>query len=134
MAKASKTKATASKAAKKAGPPKKVIAKKASQDKKVIEKSAPPKAEAKAVKKEAVAPKKNAKSYTPEKSLDLCLILDCTSSMSSWIVRSKDTLVQIIDTVKSENVGLKVRVGFVAYRDVKDYGERFDVFDFSEDI
>jgi hypothetical protein len=26
------------------------------------------------------------------KSLDLCLLLDCTASMGSWIQRSKDTL------------------------------------------
>jgi len=116
MAKAKTTKAAESKATKKASPIKKVISKKASEPKKVPAKAVSAKVE----KKVAVAPKKNAKSYEPGKSLDLCLILDCTGSMGSWITRSKDTLVQIIDTVKSENVGLKVRVAFVAYRDISD--------------
>jgi len=121
MAKAKTTKAAESKAAKKASPIKKVISKKASEPKKVPAKAVSAKAvSAKVEKKVAVAPKKNAKSYEPGKSLDLCLILDCTGSMGSWITRSKDTLVQIIDTVKSENVGLKVRVAFVAYRDISD--------------
>ena len=90
MAKAKTTKVSESKATKKAAPIKKVIAKKASEAKKEVPAKVAP---AKAVKKVAVAPKKNAKSYEPGKSLDLCLILDCTSSMSSWITRSKDTLI-----------------------------------------
>ena len=88
---------------------------------------------AKAVKKQPVAPKKTAKSREGEKSLDLCLILDCTSSMGAWIERSKDTLHEIIDHVISANSGVKVRVSFVAYRDIKDY-QRFDVLDFTDDI
>ena len=88
---------------------------------------------AKAVKKQPVAPKKTAKSREGEKSLDLCLILDCTSSMGAWIERSKDTLHEIIDHVISANSGVKVRVSFVAYRDIHDH-ERFDVLDFTDDI
>ena len=53
--------------------------------------------------------------------------------MFSWIARSKDTLSQIIDSVKAANAGLTVRVAFVAYRDIHDYA-RFDVTDFTEDI
>jgi hypothetical protein len=41
-----------------------------------------------------------------QKSLDLLLLLDCTGSMSSWIQRSKDTLKEIIDAVKSSNPSL----------------------------
>ncbi len=59
--------------------------------------------------------------------------MDCTSSMSSWIARSKDTLKEIIDTVKSQNTGLKVRVAFVGYRDIKD-SQRFTIQEFTEDI
>ena len=79
-----------------------------------------PKAAPKAVKKAPVAPKRNAKTVSRggSKFLDLCLILDCTGSMYSWIQRSKDTLHQIIDSVRKENAGLEVRVAFVAYRDV----------------
>ena len=74
-----------------------------------------------AVKKQPVAPKKTAMTREDRagaKTLDLCLVLDCTGSMGSWIKRSKETLSQIIDHVKLSNKGLTVRVGFVAYRDV----------------
>ncbi len=67
------------------------------------------------------------------KQLDLCLLLDCTSSMSSWIERSKDTLKQIIDHVKNENPGLTVRVCFVGYRDIRD-SERFTIQPFTDNI
>jgi hypothetical protein len=50
--------------------------------------------------------------------LELCLLLDCTGSMGSWIQRSKDTLKQIIEQVKKENEALTVRVCFIGYRDV----------------
>ena len=53
--------------------------------------------------------------------------------MYSWIQRSKDTLKQIIDSVKAENRGLTVKVAFVAYRDIRD-SNRFDTIDFTDDI
>ena len=67
------------------------------------------------------------------KTLDLCLLMDCTSSMSSWIARSKDTLKEIIDQIKSGNRGLKIRVAFVGYRDIKDT-ERFTIQEFTDDV
>ena len=63
----------------------------------------------------------------------MCLLMDCTSSMSSWIERSKNTLKQIIDHVKTENKGLKVRVCFVGYRDIRD-SNRFTCLPFTDDI
>ena len=75
-------------------------------------------------KKTVVPPKRNAPTKESksnnEKTLDMCLILDCTASMYSWIQRSKDTLKTIIDQVKAENPTLKVRVSFVGYRDFGD--------------
>jgi len=98
---------------------------------KTIAKVTPAEETSKTVTKTPVAPKKvgsaktkkaNEKTAEADKdqTLDLCLLMDCTSSMSSWIARSKDTLKEIIDTVKSQNTGLKVRVAFVGYRDIKD--------------
>ena len=78
-----------------------------------------------------MAAKKNAS--TP-KALDLCLILDCTGSMYSWIQRSKDTLKEIITNVKLSNPGLHVQASFVGYRDIKDGNKRFDVMDFTDDL
>ena len=48
-----------------------------------------------------VAPKKD---KNGAKTLEVCLLLDCTGSMSSWIQRSKDTLAGIIKNIKSENL------------------------------
>lgn len=92
-------------------------------------------------KKEPVAPvkapalsrsaSKTAKSSN--KTLDLCLLLDCTGSMSSWIQRSKDTLREIIDNVKADNPELDVRVCFVGYRDIQDK-PRFSIHEFTTDL
>ena len=89
-------------------------------------------------KKTVVPPKRNAPTKESksnnEKTLDMCLILDCTASMYSWIQRSKDTLKTIIDQVKAENPTLKVRVSFVGYRDFGDGNKQYSVIDFSENL
>ena len=76
-------------------------------------------------KKKTAAPaaKTNVKAKAAKKTssgnyLDLCLILDCTGSMYSWIARAKSTLSEIIDSVKKENPSLIARVCFIGYRDV----------------
>ena len=78
-------------------------------------------------------PKKGDKAAPSGNYLDLCLLLDCTASMGSWIERAKTTLRQIIDQVKNENPTLTARVCFIGYRDVQDH-PRFAIKDFSEDI
>ena len=88
MPKARVTRSSASKA--KVQPIRKPIAKKIAPKK--IKPAAKNRAGAKAVKKVPVAPKKSTKPRSGAKCLDLCLILDCTGSMCSWIQRSKDTL------------------------------------------
>jgi hypothetical protein len=95
-----------------------------------------PKQASKNIKKTEKAPEAPALTRTKSGSnliLDLCLLMDCTGSMGSWIERSKVTLNEIIDAVKSQNTGLKVRVSFVGYRDIKDK-ERFTILEFTEDI
>ena len=68
------------------------------------------------------------------KLLEIGLLLDCTSSMCSWIQRAKDTLKQIVDNIVNENQGkLKVRVCFVGYRDHCD-GNRFSIKGFTDNI
>jgi len=61
-----------------------------------------------------------------EKLLELGLLCDCTSSMSSWIDRAKKTLQEIISNVTSSTDGLKVRVSFIGYRDHCD-SERYSI-------
>ena len=58
--------------------------------------------------------------------LEVCLILDCTGSMSSWINRSKECFNEIIQSIKDQFKGMSVRFAFVGYRDVQD-SNRFDV-------
>lgn len=56
-------------------------------------------------------------------TLELGLLLDCTCSMSSWIVKAKKTIHEIIDkAIKEceEDGSLKCRVSFVGYRDIRD--------------
>lgn len=76
---------------------------------------------------------KKTKKDAGSKSLQLCLLCDCTGSMASWIQRSKETLSGIIKNVQSDHAGLTVTVAFVGYRDVQDK-PRFEIFEFSEDL
>ena len=81
---------------------------------------------------QAAKVKKSPKSAAT-KLLELGLLLDCTSSMGSWITRAKKTLIEIIKNVTASCDGLKVRVCFVGYRDHCDT-ERFSIYDFTDDL
>jgi hypothetical protein len=66
--------------------------------------------------------------------LEIGLLLDCTSSMQTWIERAKTTLQQIVqNVVDSADGNLQVRVCFVGYRDHCD-ADRFTIHEFTEDI
>ena len=71
-------------------------------------------------------------------TLELGLLLDATASMSSWIKRAKETLLDIIDSVhnecKSEGETFNIRVCFIGYRDIRTYEGRFEVMPFTEDV
>ena len=99
-AKASKAKKVKKPITKKVAPSKKV-ASGAKLDVKAV--TAPVENSKTSHKKQPVKPKRNAITRQGAKTLDLCLILDCTGSMASWIQRSKNTLREIIDHVKNEN-------------------------------
>ena len=67
--------------------------------------------------------RKTGSNIVTDPSLELGLLLDCTSSMGSWISRAKKTIHDIIDkSIKEceEDGSLKCRVSFVGYRDIKD--------------
>ena len=53
--------------------------------------------------------------------------------MASWIERSKDTLKEIIDSVRKGHPDLEVRVCFVGYRDFCD-AQRFSLHEFTSDL
>jgi len=69
----------------------------------------------------------------PEQILDLCLIMDCTGSMSSWIQHCKETLHKVIDATVARDPNCKVRTAFVGYRDFCDKNALFELHDFSYD-
>ena len=48
--------------------------------------------------------------------LDLMFIMDCTSSMSSWISTCQREIMNIVEKIKAEN-DCKVRISFVGYTD-----------------
>jgi len=72
------------------------------------------------------------------KVVELALAMDCTGSMSSWIEHSKNTLSQVIDTIKEKfsepGKQLVFRVAFVGFRDFGDGNDIFSVHDFTKDI
>jgi hypothetical protein len=78
---------------------------------------------------------KKASHSKDSKLLELCLLLDCTGSMGSWIERAKKTLKEIVDNIVRDNEGkLRVRVCFVGYRDHCDGKNRYSIKGFTEDI
>jgi len=71
-----------------------------------------------------------------EPTLEISLLMDCTSSMQSWINRAKETLIQIVEKVVKdceEDGKLSVRISFIGYRDIKDKN-RFSILPFTDDI
>lgn len=52
--------------------------------------------------------------------VDLVFLLDCTSSMGSWIHLVSEQVTNISGRIEREAHGVKVRVAFVGYRDMKD--------------
>ena len=66
-------------------------------------------------------------------NVDVACMLDCTSSMGSYIAGAKNDIQNIVDaiTLSYEN---KIRVAFIAYRDHCDGADRIERLDFTEDI
>lgn len=73
--------------------------------------------------KETSEPRKTGEDAEANPTLEIGLLMDCTSSMSSWIENAKATLIDIINEVVKEckdEGNLKVRVCFIGYRDIKE--------------
>ena len=68
------------------------------------------------------------------KDLDMMFIIDCTASMGSWIEACKEEIIAIIECVKAQQFGIKIRVSIVAYRDHCDGANIAEIFPFSENI
>lgn len=66
------------------------------------------------------------------KSLQVCLMMDCTASMTPWIVAAKERLLESLDTIKKNHPGYHVEVAFIGYRDYKDQ-EKMILVNFTDD-
>ena len=70
--------------------------------------------------------------YRQQRAVDVCFVVDCTSSMAVWIAAVKDKVLDVVAGIKRENDVGEVRVAFVGYRDYFD-AERFVAVDFTTD-
>ncbi|PKY12622.1 hypothetical protein RhiirB3_510223 [Rhizophagus irregularis] len=71
---------------------------------------------------------------TIKKSLkvDLCFVLDCTGSMSSYIDAAKNCIQQVVEHMEQINPTIKLWVGFCGYRDHCDGSDRIQILDFTD--
>ena len=67
-------------------------------------------------------------------TVDLAFLLDCTSSMSSYIEAAKTSMKEVVRMATRTNAGLKLRVAVVGYRDLCDGHERFCILNFTSSI
>ncbi len=68
-----------------------------------------------------------------QKGLELCLILDSTYSMESWLAAAKQNIIAIFEGAqKLAGDGAPVRIAFIAYRDFEDGVRHNDGFPFRE--
>jgi len=66
--------------------------------------------------------------------VDICFMLDCTGSMSPYIVEAKTVIHRIVDKLKKRFVDFELRAAFVGYRDHSDGKDRVSVYPFGESI
>ncbi|KAE8983618.1 hypothetical protein PR003_g23964, partial [Phytophthora rubi] len=62
--------------------------------------------------------------YGSLNALELVIVMDCTNSMSSWILLAKSAILSIINNVQLDHPRANIRIGFVAYRDFCDGAKR----------
>ena len=67
-------------------------------------------------------------------NVDLCFMLDCTGSMSSYIFMSCNKIKDIIAQVHQTYPNSEVRVAVVAYRDIQDGKLRHEVLPFTYSV
>ena len=74
--------------------------------------------------------------------VDLCFCIDCTSSIGSkntvsqeeCITTIKDLIEGILEFMKIKFKYLKIRLGFVGYRDICDGEKQFEILDFTDNV
>ncbi|CAB4446876.1 unnamed protein product [Rhizophagus irregularis] len=63
--------------------------------------------------------------------IDLCFVMDCTSSMGGHIKSAKDAIERVVEYMANMKPTIVVRVGFCGYRDHCDGPNRLQIFDFT---
>ncbi|PKK67203.1 hypothetical protein RhiirC2_577068 [Rhizophagus irregularis] len=63
--------------------------------------------------------------------VDLCFVMDCTSSMASHIEGAKNSIKKIVDYMANMKPAIIVRVGFCGYRDHCDGSNRLQIIEFT---
>lgn len=82
----------------------------------------------------AAGPSKTGADGTQPPSIDVCLLIDATGSMSTWIEAARATALSTAEQIRAKVPGAKYRLGYVAYRDLCDGDTRFDIGALSEDV
>ena len=65
--------------------------------------------------------------------VDICFMVDCTGSMSSYINEAKTVVHRVVEKLSKKFQDLKLRCAFVGYRDHCDHGDRVEVMRFTSD-
>ena len=68
-----------------------------------------------------------------ERSVDLCIVMDCTGSMAAWIDACRDTLIAALDALRAKFPRASFRAAFIGYRDHCD-AERFVLHPLNENV
>lgn len=66
------------------------------------------------------------------KTLQVCLMMDCTASMRPWITAAKERLLDSLRTIKQTYPEYVIEVSFIGYRDYND-SEKMILVDFTKD-
>lgn len=67
-----------------------------------------------------------------QKTLKVCLMMDCTASMTPWLAAAKERLLNCLKTVKTDYPEYEIYVAFIGYRDYNDY-EKIVFVDFTSE-
>eukprot|EP01084_Bolivina_argentea_P150989 263602_1 len=66
--------------------------------------------------------------------VDFAFVIDCTSSMNSWIDQSKIEIKEIVDSIGRSHPHIKLRLGCVAYRDWTDGAKHLEKLNFTTNV
>ena len=53
----------------------------------------------------------------PPSASPVCIVMDCTGSMASWIEAARDTVLEAADKIRAASASAEFRLAFVGYRD-----------------